>query len=197
MTQLSLSAEDCRRKYIARCLFRKLARDNRFCSFEHGPFKLFCDDFRPANVLADSQSGFKAVGAIDWEYTYAAPAEFVYSPPSWLLLERPEYWKEDLDNWTQLQKREQESIERGILTEDDRLSQRMLESWQTGDFWVYYAARRSWAFDMLYWAKIDRRFFGGGDLMDRFQLLTREERDSMDEFVQRKLLEKEQRTLRG
>ena len=75
------SYEDCRRKYIARCLFRRLARENRLCSYDQGPFKLFCDNFRPANVLANSQCGFKAVGAIDWEFSYAAPVEFVYSPP--------------------------------------------------------------------------------------------------------------------
>lgn len=203
------SAEDCRRKYIARCLFRRLARENRLGSRAHdkGPFKLFCDDFRPTNVLSNSQKDFKAVGAIDWEFTYAAPADFVYSPPSWLLLERPEYWKEGLNDWTQTyekrlsvfleetQKREDDFIKRGILTEDNRLSQHMLESWQNGDFWVCYAARRSWAFDKLYWAKIDRRFFGNGDLEDRLKLLTVEERDALDSFVQEKLMEKEERTL--
>ena len=86
-----VSEEDCKRKYIARCLFRKLAREKRLCHYENGPFKLFCDDFRPANVLANSQCNYRAVGVIDWEFSYAAPAEFAYSPPSLLLLERPEY----------------------------------------------------------------------------------------------------------
>jgi aminoglycoside phosphotransferase (APT) family kinase protein len=208
MTHLSIqrndtieSAKDCRRKYIARCLFRKIARENRLCSYDNGPFKLVCDDFRPTNVLANSEYGYKAVGTIDWE--------FAYSPPAWLLLERPEYWEAGLDDWTQvyekrltvflqeIEKRETESIQRGILSEDNiRLSQRMRESWQTGDFWVCYAARRSWAFDMLYWAKIDRRFFGEGGMEDKFQLLTEEERNGIDEFVQMKMAEKEERRLR-
>lgn len=201
--------EDCRRKYIARCLFRNLAQENRLGSMsdDKGPFKLFCDDFRPANVLANSQKDFKVVGAIDWEFMYAAPVEFVYSPPSWLLLERPEYWNEGLDDWAQtyekrlsvfleeMQQREDNLIKRGSLTEENRLSQHMLESWQKGDFWVCYAAIRSWAFDKLYWTKIDRRFFGDGDLEDRLKLLTVEERDALDGFVQRKLMEKEERTL--
>ncbi|CRG85858.1 hypothetical protein PISL3812_02864 [Talaromyces islandicus] len=214
MTHLSMQrnnvidyAKDCRRKYIARCLFRKLARENRLCSYDKGPFKLFCDDFRPANVLANSQHGFKAVGAIDWEFAYAAPVEFVYSPPSWLLLERPEFWKGGLDDWTQvfekrlvvfleeLQKQEHDLIERGVLAEENRLSLHMMESWKKGDFWVCYAARRSWAFDMVYWAKIDRRFFGTGDLEDRLRLLTSEEREALDAFVQKKLMEKEQCSL--
>ena len=62
----------------------------------YGPFKLFCDP--PANVLAASNSNFSVVGAIDWECLYAAPAEFVYSLPSWLLLELPEYWPKVLMN---------------------------------------------------------------------------------------------------
>jgi hypothetical protein len=71
----------------------------------------------------------------------------------------------------------------------------MKESWESGNFWVNYAARRSWAFDMIYWAKIDRRFFGDGNLEDRFHLLTREERREMDILVKKKLEEKEERTL--
>lgn len=42
--------EDCRRKYIARCLFRKIAREE-FQALP-GPFPLYCDDLRPSNVLA-------------------------------------------------------------------------------------------------------------------------------------------------
>lgn len=197
-----VSEEDCRRKYIARCLFRKLAREKRLCHYENGPFRLFCDDFRPANVLANSQCNYSVVGVIDWEFSYAAPAEFTYSPPSWLLLERPEYWEQGINDWTQiyeqrlsvfleeLRKREDVALERGVIAEDDRLSNRMKESWENGDFWVNYAARRSWAFDMIYWAKIDRRFFGPGDLENRLGLLSPEERDSLDGFVQRKLAER-------
>lgn len=72
------------------------------------------------------------------------------------------------------------------MSEDDRLSNRMKESY----FWVSYVARRSWAFDMIYWAKIDRRFFETGGLDDRLGLLTPEERDEMEVFVQRKMVEK-------
>ncbi|OOF91465.1 hypothetical protein ASPCADRAFT_177528 [Aspergillus carbonarius ITEM 5010] len=196
------SEEECRNKYIARCLFRKLARENRLCSHENGPFKLFCDDLRPANVLANSQYNYAVVGAIDWEFSYVAPAEFVYSPPAWLLLERPEYWQDGLDDWArayqkrlplfleELQLREDMAIQRGIISEGDRLSQHMKKSWESGDFWVTYAARRSWAFDKIYWSKIDRRFFGTGNLQDRLTLLTQEERQEMEGFVQRKMAER-------
>ena len=35
------SAEDCRQKYVARCLFRKITREHQLCHDESGPFKLF------------------------------------------------------------------------------------------------------------------------------------------------------------
>ncbi|GES59578.1 hypothetical protein ATEIFO6365_0003085800 [Aspergillus terreus] len=195
------SAEDCRRKYIARCLFRKLARENRLCQLEHGPFRLFCDDFRPANVLANSQFNYAVVGAIDWEFSYAAPAEFVYSPPSWLLLERPEYWEGGLDDWArvydqrlpvfleEIRMQEDVAVERGIISEADRLSDRMKDSWVNGYFWVTYASRRSWAFEKICWEKIDRRFYGNGGVEDRMGLLTPGEREQMEEFVQRRMAE--------
>ncbi|KAL1970105.1 hypothetical protein VTN77DRAFT_6510 [Rasamsonia byssochlamydoides] len=146
------SAEDCRRKYIARCLFRKLAREGHLGRYsDHGPLKLFCDDLHPANVLMNTE--FKVV----------------------------------------LCKREDVAIQCGLLTEEHHLSPYMRESWESGDSWVNYAARRSWAFDMIYWAKIDRRFFGDGDLEDRLRLLTPEERGEIDRFVQKKLEEKEER----
>ena len=96
------SAEHCRQKYIARCLFRKLARENRLCRCDSGPFKLFCDVLRPANVLSYSKFDYNIVGVIDWEFSYAAPAEFSYSPPCWLLLQLPEYWAEGPDDWTHI-----------------------------------------------------------------------------------------------
>jgi hypothetical protein len=85
------SADDCRRKFVARYLFRKITRDHNFTkqwiSFNEGPFKIWCDDFRPANVLMDE--ALKIVGVVDWEFTYAAPVGFYYAPPWWLLIENP------------------------------------------------------------------------------------------------------------
>ncbi|CDM27631.1 unnamed protein product [Penicillium roqueforti FM164] len=39
-------------------------------------------------------------GVVDWEFTYAAPTEFSYAPPWWLLIEKPEDWPKGLDDWT-------------------------------------------------------------------------------------------------
>ncbi|OJJ72679.1 hypothetical protein ASPBRDRAFT_42406 [Aspergillus brasiliensis CBS 101740] len=196
------SAEDCRTKYIARCLFRKITRQHQLCQDNSGPFKLFCDDLRPGNVLANDQHQMTSV--VDWEFTYAAPTGFAHSPPFWLLLELPELWKPGLDDWIAryeevlptflnvLKDKEQAAIDRGTLNESDRLSGHMLRSWESGDFWLNYAARKSWAFDMIYWAKIDRRFFGDGDLKDRIELLSPDERAKIDEFVLMKLKAKEE-----
>lgn len=53
----------------------------------HGLFKLFCDDLWPGNVLVDDN--LRLTGVVDWEFPYAAPAQFAGSIPWWLLLEKP------------------------------------------------------------------------------------------------------------
>jgi hypothetical protein len=191
-----MQATEVRRKYVARCLFHKLAREGRLCRYGNlGPFRLFNDDFRPANVLANAE--FQVTGVVDWEFTYAAPPEFAYSAPLWLLLELPEYWPEGLDDWTRvyearlpvflaaMRERETAAIRRGILKDEQRLSDFIHDSWSTGDFWVSYVARRCWAFDTVYCSKIDRRFFGDGTVDDRLQLLTPAEREDLDRLVDR------------
>jgi hypothetical protein len=83
-----ISEEDSRKKFTARYLF--LSITNKLCA-EHPqePFRLYCDDFRPSNVLIDLDASCIS-GVIDWEFTYAAPAEFTYVAPWWLLLQSPE-----------------------------------------------------------------------------------------------------------
>lgn len=75
------SADNCRRKFVARQLFRKLAREKRLLdsAFEQGPFKIWYNDFRPGNVLLHENMQIARV--VDWELTYAAPVEFCYTPP--------------------------------------------------------------------------------------------------------------------
>ncbi|KAJ5162048.1 hypothetical protein N7492_007440 [Penicillium capsulatum] len=95
---------------------------------------------------------------------------------------------------------EDTAIKEGRLKEDERLSGPMQESWESGDFWIAYAARNAFAFDLLYWNKIDRRFFGPvGDIEDawkqRLNLLSDEEKDEMERLVAQKLEEMESRVL--
>ncbi|KJZ76304.1 hypothetical protein HIM_04386 [Hirsutella minnesotensis 3608] len=204
------SADDCRKKYIARQLFRKLAAESRLADeeFEQGPFPLWCDDLRPANVLVDGNDKITAV--IDWEFTYAAPADFTFSPPWWLLLKAPDDWKAGLDDWVAhyeprletflrvLKAKENSFVQQGRLKESDILSFRMEESWRSGRFWVSYAARRTWAFDAIYWQFLDEKFFGklkNGDFRERIKLLPQDQVDAMEDFVQRKVAERQEGTL--
>nr|KMM64826.1 hypothetical protein CPAG_01178 [Coccidioides posadasii RMSCC 3488] len=84
---------DCCKKYIAWCLFHRIARE---IQTEPGPFHFYCDDLCPSNVLT-CDPDFMITGVIDWEFTYVAPAEFTYTAPWWLLLESPEAWESDLN----------------------------------------------------------------------------------------------------
>ncbi|KAF5685182.1 phosphotransferase family [Fusarium globosum] len=60
-------------------------------------FRLFLEDSRPSSVLVGKD--LKVVGVIDWEFAYAAPSEFSFDPPWWLLLKYPEYWPGGYKEW--------------------------------------------------------------------------------------------------
>lgn len=68
-------------------------------------------------------------------------------------------------------------------------------------FWVTYATRKDFAFDMILWKKIDQRFFGPCTVPQenrwekRVELLSDEERQCMEEVVSRQLKYMETRTL--
>ena len=142
---------------------------------------------------------------MDWEFAYAAPVEFSNAPPWWLLLEQPEYWPDGMQAWTKVYEprlqtflkvlREQEDVglDRGKLEDEQRLSRPMQQSWESGDFWVTYAARKSFAFDAVFWNKLDSRFFGPGTSTEgerwkeRLDLLTEDERANMEKVVEKKL----------
>ncbi|KAJ5481188.1 hypothetical protein N7539_007082 [Penicillium diatomitis] len=78
----------------------------------------------------------------------------------------------------------------------------MQRSWESGDFWVVYAILHSFAFDAIYWQKIDRRFFGPTETNDpsdawkeRLNLLGEDQKAEMERLVMRKLEEMEDRVL--
>ncbi|RAK89661.1 phosphotransferase enzyme family protein [Aspergillus costaricaensis CBS 115574] len=78
---------DCREKYACRHLMKASALNFLSLEDNYGPFKLFCDDLCPGNVLVNDS--LQITGIIDWEFCYAAPAQFAGSIPWWLLQERP------------------------------------------------------------------------------------------------------------
>ncbi|KAE8150300.1 kinase-like domain-containing protein [Aspergillus avenaceus] len=191
------SEEDCRKKFTARYLFMNITK--KLCA-EHpqGPFRLYCDDFRPSNVLIDLDTS-RVSGVIDWEFTYAAPAEFTWVAPWWLLLQSPEDWEGNLNQFLVrylpklhaflevLSDHESKLIERQLLSESQRLSPRMEDSMETGLFWVCLAARYSSMFDEIYWTFIDHRYYGiFTSLDDRIQLLDSEQQQELSELVRLK-----------
>ncbi|KAJ9197460.1 hypothetical protein DTO021D3_7943 [Paecilomyces variotii] len=195
---------DCRKKYVARRLFIKISREvsKKHCK---GPFRLFCDDFRPENIFIHSAQAI-VTRVIDWEFTYAAPVEFSYTAPWWLLLERPEEW--DLDSFLArylpkfrvfleaLRETENKKIHNGSLTESQRLSEGMEASMENGLFWICLAMRHSSMFDEIYWSFIDPMYHGSfTSIEDRLCLLSEDERMNLDDFVQKKLRQASERTL--
>lgn len=163
------SEDDAREKYVARQLFRRLAAQNRLASgFSSSAspesFKLCCEDLRPSNVLVDRD--LRIVGVVDWEFTYAAPAQFTFNPPWWLLLREPDYWPDGYVDWMQQYERRLKTFLRALEAEESKkesaeiarqmdelslvddkrkksLSEFMRESWDTGTYWLSYAVRKS------------------------------------------------------
>lgn len=190
---LVTTEEDCRKSYVARQLFRRLAKDHRLsnfgfsddgwsaqskswpCQLSQVPsnldsFRLWADDFRPGNIFVDESDDIVAV--IDWKLVYAGPTQFTLDCPWWLLLEVPELWKPDIDNWTKLydirlqtwlSAMEKAESEVGCEILPFLLSKHMRESWETGRFWLNYAAKTSWAFDTVFWKHLDDKLFGPRD----------------------------------
>ncbi|KAB5542724.1 phosphotransferase [Coniochaeta sp. 2T2.1] len=216
------SEDDCRNKYVARQLFRRLAKQGCLSTFGFaeddwsadaktttrcrfpapdgsGPFRLWCDDFRPANALLDrAQDEDKLAAVIDWEFTYAAPVQFVLDPPWWLLFETPEMWEPSGDK-----EQEEGPRARAAFLDGRPLSAHMRESWETGRFWFNYAAKKSWAFDAVFWTFLDERFFGPRDpevadkdlWRTRLDLLGQGEQQAMEPLVKQKMDESRERIL--
>ncbi len=196
---------DCRKKSVARCLFLKIA-ENFSRTYNKGPFKLICDDLRPSNVIVDDEMNHRCV--IDWEFSYAAPAEFTYCSPWWLLLAHPDDWADGLDSFLAqylprheifsqaLKESEDEEIRCGTLSESQRLSEEMAPSLQNGTFWFCLAATSSFAFDDICWRFLDPEYFGTlTSIEERIELLSSKERDSLVEFVRVKTQQAEERML--
>jgi hypothetical protein len=118
------SPDDCRNKYVARQLFRRLARQGRLSTFGFaedswsaqarssrfpnlapapagdGAFRLWGDDLRAGNMLLSETD--ELVGVIDWEFAYAAPTQFALDPPWWLLLNLAETWEDGVEEWVRV-----------------------------------------------------------------------------------------------
>ncbi|KAL5043380.1 hypothetical protein BDW71DRAFT_210369 [Aspergillus fruticulosus] len=95
-TNALLGKHDWKEKYIARCMFRRIAHT---IETEPGMFRLYCDDFSPLNIslLLGDNVDFSIRAITNWESTYAAPnEEFTYTAPWRLPFQPPHGWEEDL-----------------------------------------------------------------------------------------------------
>lgn len=217
--------DDARDKYVARQLFRQLASEGRLTSdaeLEEGhddaeSFLLFSLDLRPSNVLIDKD--LRVVGVIDWEFAYAAPAQFSFDPPLWLLLTNPYRWPDGYRPWMEAYEPRLKTFLRVLEAEEEKmrarsgidsgmaslslssdrgvaLSQRMRKSWEDKTWMISYAARNSWEFDWLFWKFLDSRYFGPNEEEDhrvRLGLLTEKQKEAMEPFVQMKMKQSEKR----
>lgn len=105
-TDLEKNEEDIRDSFVARYLFRQLGKtrklpqrpddDGTAAEETRESFRLWCDDFRPHNVLCNEQGDVQ--GVIDWEFVYFAPESYIYDPPFWVIMDRdPEAVLENFD----------------------------------------------------------------------------------------------------
>lgn len=155
---------------------------------------------------ADAASVGVGAAIIDWEFTYAATSQFSLDPPWWLLLDTPDQWDAGIDNWITIYEPRLETWISAMekAEEDTRLnngiagvplSTYMHESWETGRLWLTYAARKSWAFETIFWKYLDERFFRPREQglprnhywKARIDLLSEDERIAMEPFVQQKM----------
>lgn len=87
---------------------------------QNGLFRIFAEDLRPTNVLIDKDDN--VVGVIDWEFAYAALAEYSRSPPWWLLLRKPGDWPEEIDKQLEEYSRRLQTFLRAMRREEGKLA---------------------------------------------------------------------------
>ncbi|KAH6988794.1 hypothetical protein BKA56DRAFT_574628 [Ilyonectria sp. MPI-CAGE-AT-0026] len=190
---------DVRRRFIARHRFKQLIP--KYCIDDTGPFKVFCDDMQPANMLIDPNT-LRITAVLDFEFTNSMPAQFTCDPPWWLLLRGPDVWldRNSMDEFLAryvprmeqflraLEQVEEKSAAGGDqrLEKEPRLSIRMRDSWKTGRFWFNYAARTCLDMDDIYWHTLHDQADGDG-----FGLLDEVTRAELEPLVRMKM---EQRT---
>ncbi|THW08543.1 hypothetical protein D6D24_09119 [Aureobasidium pullulans] len=194
-------AADARRKFILRCRMEALVPYFTSKTHDSGPFKLFCDDFRFGNVLIDENT-LEFTGVIDWEWTYAAPQQFLFSAPSWLILERPTSWTENgesryKDNFTVFlrclgeEEEKRQSQSSFAPPEDKRMSTLMRQSLDDGTFWLTQLVQEAFSFDEeILWRNLEKAVYRRGLL----EVGVPSEED-VEKFVETKLMELDQYNL--
>ncbi|KAK6860538.1 hypothetical protein PG995_004174 [Apiospora arundinis] len=183
------------KRYVARRCFEKLIP--AYCPAEDdlGPFRLFCDDLRPSNMLADPETmHIRAV--IDLEFTNVLPAQFAYDVPWWLVLSNPatsisngdkqqflDLFEPRMEQYIRAMKRAEAKLSPPLPATGEQpprlLSARLRDSWDSGRFWFNLASRSSFDVDEIYWNCLHQD--GRGEAMLDETTLT-----VKDEFLRRK-----------
>ena len=183
--------EDVQRRFIARYRFKQLIP--KYCIQSGGPFKPFCDDLQPSNMLVDPET-LQITAVLDLEYTNTMPAQFSYDPPWWLLLLGPDMWLEHrtMEEFTATYEPRMEQFIRALERVETKLrlkgkqcdvpylSTRMRESWKTKRFWFNYGIRKSFDVDAIYWAVLQNGTSG-------VDFLGNEARSEMESIKQMKM----------
>ncbi|KAH8691774.1 hypothetical protein GQ44DRAFT_744697 [Phaeosphaeriaceae sp. PMI808] len=158
---LANSREDAKKRFIARHRFKQLI--SRYCLDNTSPFKPYCDDLQPTNMLADPDT-LRITAVLDFEFTNAMPAQFAYDPPWWLLL-------------LALERVEARAYTKGSQS-NPLLSIWIRDSWASGRFWFDYGIRKSFDIDAVYWAALHK---------DGDDVLNDEMREEMEKLVDLKM----------
>lgn len=188
---LADNLEDAQKRFIARHRFEQLIP--QYCMEDAGPFKLFCDDLQPSNMLVDPKT-LRITAVLDFEFTNTMPAQFAYDLPWWLLLLGPDMWLErrTMEEFSAsyelrmeqflraLERVEARLASEGRQSDGPYLSAQMRESWGTKRFWFNYGIRKSFDVDAIYWAALHTGSAGVDSLDD-------ESRAEMESIMQMKM----------
>ncbi|KAI1370797.1 hypothetical protein F4677DRAFT_344373 [Hypoxylon crocopeplum] len=153
-------------RYVARHCFTNIIPTYGTVD-DSGPFRLFCDDLRPSNMLADPRT-MRITAVLDFEFTNAMPAQFAYDLPWWLILGQPgiliSEGKQEFLDLFELRKEQfihaMERVEARSAVKEPRLSARMRDSWDSGRFWFNLASRSSFDVDEIYWKMLHKENLG-------------------------------------
>ncbi|KAK7185458.1 phosphotransferase enzyme family protein [Paraphaeosphaeria sporulosa] len=154
---LANDREDAKKRFIARHRFKELI--SHYCLDDTGPFKPYCDDLQPTNMLAHPDTLHM------WLENHSMEDFMIRYVPR---LEQFLRALERVEARTNL-----EGSERNPL-----LSVRMRDSWATGRLWFDYGIRKSFDIDAVYWAALHK---------DGDDVLNDKMREEMEKLVDLKM----------
>jgi hypothetical protein len=142
------SETEARDAYLS--LYALKATASHFTSMDDtSNYKLFGDDIRLGNILVDPET-FQITAMLDFEFWYIAPAQFLNSPPPWLLLKEPWEWDQNDEEYKVKLK-----LYAKIMEEEEASGQNhsfsclMRQYMDDGAFWYNLAVRESFALPPL------------------------------------------------